>query len=124
MFPLKDDNPTPGVEDASGAVARVRIWDGPLNAPEIEALDLVPPTDSDGDGLDDDLDNCPSAQNADQANFDGAGDGGDACDVDDDNDGVADAADANPFDPTRSWSPATASADSMSPSISAARPIV
>lgn len=116
---FKDDNPTPGAEDAAGAVARVRMWDGPLNAPEIEALDLVPPTDSDGDGLDDDLDNCPSAQNADQANFDGAPDSGDACDGDDDNDGVADSVDANPLDPTRSWSPATASADSMTGSAGA-----
>jgi Ca2+-binding RTX toxin-like protein len=116
---FKDDSPTPGAEDSAGAVARVRMWDGPLNAPEVEALDLVPPTDSDGDGLDDDLDNCPSSQNPDQANFDGAPDGGDACDADDDNDGVADAGDANPLDPTRSWSPATASADSITGSAGA-----
>lgn len=116
---FKDDSPTPGAEDAAGAVARVRLWDGPLNDPEIVALDLVPPTDGDGDGLDDDLDNCPAAQNPDQANFDGAADGGDACDADDDNDGVADTADANPFDATRRWSPATAAADSMTGSAGA-----
>jgi Ca2+-binding RTX toxin-like protein len=111
---FQDNNPTPGAETSSGAVARVRMWDGPLNASEVEGLDLIPPTDGDGDGLDDDMDNCPSTQNPDQANFDAAADGGDACDADDDNDGVADTADANPFDATRSWSPATASADSIS----------
>lgn len=116
---LFKDNSTPSAEEASGAVARVRMWDGPLTAPEIEALELVPPTDSDGDGLDDDLDNCPSAANADQANFDGAADGGDACDPDDDNDGVPDTADANPFDATRRWSPATASADQLDGSAAA-----
>ena len=30
---FKDDNPTPGVEDASGAVARVRIWEAPSTLP-------------------------------------------------------------------------------------------
>jgi len=42
--------------------------------------------DSDGDGVVDDVDNCPSAPNTDQLNTDGADDGGDACDDDDDND--------------------------------------
>jgi hypothetical protein len=35
-------------------------------------------------------DNCRVVANPDQANTDGANDGGDACDADDDNDGVAD----------------------------------
>ena len=46
-----------------------------------------PPGDSDRDGVDDTVDNCPDDANADQLNTDGADDGGDACDTDDDNDG-------------------------------------
>ena len=58
-------------------------------------------TDDDGDGVSDDLDNCPLIRNSDQANNDGDSQG-DACDTDDDNDGVADDGDAFPFDPTES----------------------
>ena len=57
--------------------------------------------DTDGDGISDDVDNCPNTPNADQANFDGDGQG-DACDADDDNDGVDDADDAFPLDPAES----------------------
>ena len=46
-------------------------------------------TDSDGDGVDDDNDNCPNVANPTQANYDGDAEG-DACDTDDDNDGVSD----------------------------------
>jgi len=49
-----------------------------------------PFTDTDTDGVSDALDNCPVVPNADQANSDGAQDGGDACDDDDDNDGIPD----------------------------------
>lgn len=45
------------------------------------------PTDTDGDGVPDDDDNCPNIANADQADFDGDG-LGDACDPDIDGDGV------------------------------------
>jgi hypothetical protein len=45
--------------------------------------------DDDGDGTDDDVDNCPGLFNPDQANSDGDANG-DACDADDDNDGVCD----------------------------------
>jgi uncharacterized delta-60 repeat protein len=52
--------------------------------------------DLDSDGRDDAGDNCPSSPNADQANTDGAADGGDVCDPDDDNDGVLDSSDGCP----------------------------
>ncbi len=46
-------------------------------------------TDSDGDGVPDSSDNCPTVYNPDQADFDHDG-MGDACDPDDDNDGLLD----------------------------------
>jgi len=46
--------------------------------------------ETDGDGVRDSIDNCPSVPNPDQANSDGADDGGDACDDDDDNDFICD----------------------------------
>ncbi|MCG8317523.1 MAG: thrombospondin type 3 repeat-containing protein [Pseudomonadales bacterium] len=52
--------------------------------------------DSDEDGANDGVDNCPAIANADQRNTDGADDGGDACDTDDDNDGVEDESDNCP----------------------------
>ena len=55
-----------------------------------------PPTDADGDGIPDDVDNCPAIANADQTDTDGDGTG-DACDSDDDGDGVADDADNCPL---------------------------
>ena len=57
--------------------------------------------DADGDTVADPADNCPSAGNPDQVNSDGAPDGGDACDGDDDNDGIPDAEDPFPLDATR-----------------------
>ena len=50
------------------------------------------PADTDGDGANDGVDNCPTVRNADQANNDGDLQG-DACDADDDNDNVADTTD-------------------------------
>ena len=52
--------------------------------------------DSDGDGVNNAVDNCPTVGNADQADNDGDG-LGDACDADDDNDGVADGVDNCPL---------------------------
>jgi hypothetical protein len=54
--------------------------------------------DSDGDGIPDDVDNCPFVYNPDQVDTDGDG-AGDACDIDDDNDGVDDTSDPSPLDP-------------------------
>jgi hypothetical protein len=55
--------------------------------------------DTDGDGVPDLTDNCPSIANPDQHNTDAAADGGDACDTDDDDDGVLDGADNCPLVP-------------------------
>jgi hypothetical protein len=49
----------------------------------------APPPDTDGDGVPDDVDNCPTVANADQADSDGDG-FGDACDCAGDIDGDAD----------------------------------
>jgi hypothetical protein len=65
-----------------------------LNATDLTAA----PTDTDGDGHDDSVDNCPAIANPDQLNSDGDS-LGDACDPDDDNDGDPDAADNCPTTP-------------------------
>lgn len=51
--------------------------------------------DTDGDGIYDNVDNCPTVPNPGQENCDGDSEG-DVCDSDDDNDGCADEADAHP----------------------------
>ena len=55
--------------------------------------------DTDGDGIPDSSDNCPTIVNADQLDTDSDGIGN-ACDADDDNDTYADTVDAFPLDPT------------------------
>ena len=55
------------------------------------------PADTDGDGISDNTDNCPSVNNPGQNNTDGDTQGN-ACDDDDDNDGTPDASDAFPLD--------------------------
>ncbi len=60
-------------------------------------LQRVPaPVDSDGDGVTDTADNCPTVPNPDQRDTDGDGEG-DACDGDDDGDGVPDEDDNCPL---------------------------
>jgi hypothetical protein len=54
--------------------------------------------DTDGDGIDDSIDNCVSISNADQVDTDSDGIGND-CDADDDGDNVIDSQDAFPLDP-------------------------
>ena len=53
--------------------------------------------DADGDGVCDDIDNCPGQANSDQNDYDGDNTG-DACDPDIDGDGIANADDCDPFD--------------------------
>ncbi len=46
--------------------------------------------DYDADTILNEVDNCPYSSNTEQLNTDGSNDGGDACDLDDDNDGMSD----------------------------------
>ena len=58
----------------------------------------LPPVDSDGDGIPDDVDNCPNTPNPDQEDLDGDG-VGDSCDPDIDGDGILNVEDCDPYDP-------------------------
>jgi hypothetical protein len=62
----------------------------------IDSANCDTTSDSDGDGIEDTSDNCPTIANPDQANNDGDSEG-DACDDDDDNDGIDDTIDNCPF---------------------------
>jgi len=64
---------------------------------EDEITTVIPVPDIDGDGIDNEFDNCPRVPNPGQEDNDGDG-AGDVCDDDDDNDGVLDFFDPSPFD--------------------------
>ena len=67
--------------DFYGLIDDVRIYDRALSAQEVHRVyeEGWIATDTDGDGVFDDEDNCPGVPNADQADFDGDGIG-DVCD--------------------------------------------
>ncbi len=58
---FKDDDVV-AAEESAGAVARIRVYDGALTAAEVAALgpNPAPPPDTDGDGLPDRADVCPT----------------------------------------------------------------
>lgn len=58
---FKDDDVVLG-EDSAGAVSRIRVYEGALTAAEVAALSppRPPPPDSDGDGVRDSADTCPT----------------------------------------------------------------
>ncbi|WP_373079911.1 thrombospondin type 3 repeat-containing protein [Zhongshania sp.] len=73
--------------------------DGVLNEEDAFPFNKDEATDTDGDGVGDNSDNCPDTANTDQADFDDDG-MGDSCDSDQDNDGTPNGSDAFPFDAT------------------------
>jgi Thrombospondin type 3 repeat/RTX calcium-binding nonapeptide repeat (4 copies) len=93
-----------------GADASDMAWSPPLPDGDASAPDALHPDegveyfynadvepDADNDAFGDDTqDNCPGVANVRQTNTDGAADGGNACDPDDDNDGRPDSSDNCP----------------------------
>lgn len=82
-------------EDTGSETDTSGLEDGSVSA-DAEPAKTHP--DSDDDGVDDDLDNCPLTGNAEQLDLDGDG-VGDACDTDRDGDEVANDEDAFPDNP-------------------------
>ncbi len=83
----------------------VRFKSFPLSDPNVHTVTRcdqigvgTTASDTDGDGIANSCDNCPSLSNADQRNFDGDS-FGDACDSDVDGDGVANGSDLCAFTP-------------------------
>ncbi len=86
------------VADLGGAIYRIACNDTGELATSLSCSNDV---DTDGDGIADNLDNCPAVSNSSQHDTDRDGQGN-ACDADDDNDGVADVSDAFPLNPAES----------------------
>jgi Thrombospondin type 3 repeat len=103
---FKDDCGGGECEETSGAVSRIRLYNGQLSVQEIGDIyhggDAAGPaaTDIDGDGVANASDNCPNVPNADQTDSNGDGKG-DACDptADTDGDGVPSVSDNCPLVP-------------------------
>lgn len=77
----------PAADQVGSATVTLTVTDGQTGSASSTFTVAVIVPDSDGDGLDDDLDNCPLTPNAGQENLDGD-EFGDACDSDRDGDGI------------------------------------
>ena len=103
-------------------------FSGATAAPLVQIATPPPPSDVDGDGIPDIVDNCPTVSNAAQTNTDGDTEG-DACDDDDDNDGIDDNVDTAPlvvsslFDDTGIGGTTTGSISGAATVIDAANPL-
>ncbi|HYP39114.1 MAG TPA: thrombospondin type 3 repeat-containing protein [Chloroflexia bacterium] len=85
-----------GINQGSGNATLVSAVDALILGTSGNSVTYNFEPDSDGDGVADIADNCPTVANADQADADNDGIGN-ACDSDDDNDGVADGSDNCPL---------------------------
>ncbi|MBO0322299.1 gliding motility-associated C-terminal domain-containing protein [Muricauda sp. CAU 1633] len=85
-----------GLEDGTITLS-VTLTDDSNNEGNPASDDTTKDTDSDGDGIKNNVDNCPSISNNNQLDTDSDGEG-DVCDIDDDGDGTPDVDDAFPLD--------------------------
>jgi uncharacterized protein YkwD len=69
--------------------ARAVFWDGYAASEWGDTFSVIANSDSDGDGVENSVDNCVAISNPLQENYDGDSEGN-VCDVDDDNDGMPD----------------------------------